>query len=175
MRNLLRRLANWLASPKLAAILLLVLGVWSFLGTLVPQGDPTDPKVAAWAMAHAGTEPIISALGFHKAFSSPAFVLVVLLLAASTGVCSWRRTKVALRRYKLLGHVSDAEALKLVARPTFRVPVAAEATGEATGAAAGALGESGMRVSEREGFSVAASQPWVVFGSPVFHWALLLL
>jgi cytochrome c biogenesis protein ResB len=33
----------------------------------------------------------------------------------------------------------------------------------------------GLRVSERKGLVVAASRPWTVLASPVFHWAILLL
>jgi hypothetical protein len=171
----LRRVTSWLASPRLAAILLLVVGVWSFLGTLVPQGYDGDPKVEAWRVANRALAPLVSAAGFHQAFASPLFVVTVLLLAASTAVCSWRRTKVAIGRHRLLSAITDDEAAHLAERPTFSVDLGPEAPAEPLAAAADALHGMGLRASGRDEMVVAASRPWAVFGSPVFHWALLLL
>ena len=171
----LRKTANWLASPKLAAVLLVVVGIWSFLGTLVPQGVATDSKVVAWGIAHPALQPLVSALGFHQTFASPAFAVLMLLLAASTAVCSWRRTKVALRRHGLLRGISDADAHKLVEHPTFTVTASAESSGDPVELASEALRRMGLKLHRRQGLTIATSRPWVVFGSPVFHWALLLL
>jgi cytochrome c biogenesis protein ResB len=175
MTKLLRKVTSWLASPRLAAILLLVVGVWSFLGTLVPQAPAGDARVVAWSMAHPVLAPFVSALGFHQTFSSPLFVATVLLLAASTAVCSWRRTRVALRRYRLLREITDEEAARLLSRPSFTVDVPADGPVDPLDAATGALTTMGLRVKPRDGFNVAVSRPWAVLGSPVFHWALLLL
>jgi len=169
-----RRTVSQLASPRLAAVLLLILGVWSFLGTLVPQGASDDAKVRAWALANPSLERLVSLVGFHQTFSSAAFALVVMVLAASTAVCSWGRTKVALRRNGLLSRITDDEARRLASTPTFTVDVPS-GHGEPVAAAGGALRHMGLRVTERDGVAIARSRPWVVFGSPVFHWALLLL
>ncbi|MEI8080477.1 MAG: cytochrome c biogenesis protein ResB [Actinomycetes bacterium] len=175
MTKLLRKVTSWLASPRLAVVLLLVVGVWSFLGTLVPQGASGDAKVVAWGLANPVLASFVSALGFHQTFSSPLFVATVLLLAASTGVCSWRRTRVALRRYRLLREITDEEASRLLSRPSFTVGIGPSAPVDPLEAATDALGGMGLRVRERDGYVVAVSRPWAVLGSPVFHWALLLL
>ena len=170
-----RRITSWLASPRLAVILLLIVGVWSFLGTLVPQGRVTDPRVVAWAVENPSLAPFISAIGFHKAFSSPVLVITVMLLAASTAVCSWRRTKVAIRRFRLLKGVSTEEAERLSARPTFTVDVDADGPSSPLKATSDALRSMGLRIDKRDGMVIASSRPWAVLGSPVFHWSLLLL
>jgi cytochrome c biogenesis protein ResB len=69
MTSPLRRATNWLASPKLAASLLLIVGAWSFLGTLAVQGEMNDPKVIAWATTHPLAEKVVSVLGLHQAFT----------------------------------------------------------------------------------------------------------
>ena len=60
-------------------------------------------------------------------------------------------------------------------RPTFTVDVALPAQPVRSRRRSDALRGMGLRVTERDGLVVAASRPWAVFGSPVFHWALLLL
>jgi len=171
-----RSVASWLASPRVAAMLLLVVGVWSFIGTIVPQGDAASETVAKWAAANPAAEAVASALSLHKAFSSPIFVLMILLLAASTMVCAWRRTKVAMHRSRLLRDISDDDARQLVSRPTFSVEVASDGDESQTlGAVSGALRGTGLRPRGRDGMVVAVSRPWAVFASPVFHWALFAL
>jgi cytochrome c biogenesis protein ResB len=68
---------------------------------------------------------LASALGVRSAFAGPVPLAAVALLALSTAVCAWQRTRVALRRTRLLR-------------------------------------EAGRR-------------PWTVWGSPIFHWALVAL
>lgn len=175
MKGRVRQLTGWLASPRLAAVLLLATGVMSFIGTLVPQGRENDAAVSAWRAANPALEPLVSAVGLHQAFASPVFVGTVLLLAASTAVCAWRRTKVGMRRYRLLSAVTAEDAGRLIQRPTFTIDVRADASDEPIEAAASALRGMGLHVSEREGMVVAASRPWTALASPVFHWAILLL
>ena len=156
-------------------MLLLVVGVWSFIGTIVPQGDAAVPAVSEWAAAHPIAETIAVTFSLHHAFSSPIFVVMILLLAASTMVCARRRTKVAIHRSRLLREISDDDARQLAARPTFSVEVSSIDVPEPTAAVAGAFRSMGLRARERDGMVVAVSRPWAVFASPVFHWALFAL
>jgi cytochrome c biogenesis protein ResB len=175
MASTSRKFSSWLASPRVAAILLLVVGVWSFVGTLVPQGDADTPTVQAWAAANPTAEAFAAPLGLHGAFSSLPFVLVLLLLAASTMVCAWRRTKVASHRSRLLRDISDQDAKQLAQRPTFTVELPEQGAEKPLTTASEALGSMGLIVEERDGVVVAVSRPWAVFASPVFHWALFAL
>lgn len=157
-------------------MLLLVLGVWSFIGTIVPQGAAKSAAVQEWASANPAAEAIASVFSLHQAFSSPIFVILVLLLAASTMVCAWRRTKVAMHRSRLLRGIGDTEARQLLARPTFTIEVvASDDRSQAETAVADAFRGMGLRTRERDGVLVAVSRPWAVFASPVFHWALFAL
>jgi len=156
-------------------MLLLVVGIWSFIGTVVPQGDAKSKVVAEWATAHPLGEMAARVFALHQAFSSPIFVVMILLLAASTAVCAWRRTKVAMHRSRLLRDITDDDARQLAARPTFSVDVASVEAPQPTAAVSGAFRGMGLRVQERDGMVVAVSRPWAVFASPVFHWALFAL
>ncbi len=170
-----RSVASWLASPRVAAMLLLVVGIWSFIGTIVPQGDAKSSAVAEWATAHPIGEMLAQTFSLHQAFSSPIFVVIVLLLAASTMVCAWRRTKVAIRRSRLLRDMTDDDARQLAARPTFSVDMASADAPEPAAAVSGAFRGMGLRVQERDGMVVGVSRPWAVFASPLFHWGLFAL
>lgn len=156
-------------------MLLLLVGIWSFIGAIVPQGDAKTSAVAKWALANPVGESIAAIFSLHQAFSSPLFVAMILLLAASTMVCAWRRTKVAIHRSRLLREISDDDARQLAARPTFSVEVSAADVLEPAAAVSGAFRGMGLRVKERDGMVVAVSRPWAVFASPVFHWALFAL
>lgn len=169
----MRRITSWLASPRLAVLLLLALGAWSFVGTLAPQGSLSSPKVIAWASTHPMAEPVVALLGLHQAFSSPIFIAMVLLLTASTIVCAWRRTKVAIRRHRLLRDMSAEDARTLVGRPTFSVMVASDESDEPFSRVSEALRTMGLRTRDSDGMVIAASRTWSVYASPVFHWALV--
>lgn len=80
-------------------VLILVTGVLSFIGVLLPQkpasiaGDPE--RQAAWlekvATTVGGWTPILNALGFFSMFSSVVFLTVMGLLAASIIACTTHR------------------------------------------------------------------------------------
>ena len=174
MRALVSKIVRWLASPRLAFALLLVIAALTFLATLVPQGGPSETKVAMWAVAHPFAGPLVRAFGFHAAYTSPVFLACVSLLAASTTVCSWRRTKVAMRRLALVRKMTRDQAVELAARPSFCVaaPMGGQAALETTAAA---LQGRRARVTQGDGFAGGGASVVGIVGSPVFHWALVLL
>ena len=91
---------KFVGSARFATILLVVLGAWFAVASFIPQTRDSAPEVAAWAAAHPLIEPVVRGLGLHHAFTSPIFLLGVLALSFSTGLCAWRRTKVATHRMR---------------------------------------------------------------------------
>ena len=170
----MRRLTSLLASPRLAVALLVALGVYSFIGTLVPQGRDTAAVVRQWDTAHVGLAPLVGVLGLHQAFSSPVFVALAILLACATAVCAWRRTAVARRRSSALRALRRGETAKAVASPTFAIETEADRS-EAIDRAESALREAGLGAKRAGDTLVLASNPATVWGSTVFHWALVAL
>lgn len=172
----LRKAVRFLASARLATLLLGFVGVWSMLASLVPQGTSSDPAVAAWASAHPLIESLVRVLGLHAAFAAPVFAVCVFALAISTALCAWQRTKVALRRSRTL-HAAVAfdgdgpaasHDLEIAYDPSLdesRVLSIASET----------LGRLGIKTKARGDAITAVSPVWSVWGSPVFHWALLAL
>ena len=172
----LRSLVRLISSPRLAIALIALVGVWSMLATIVPQGHLDDPEVAAWIAGSGALGAVTSAVGLHEAFGAPAFTVLSALLMLSTAVCSWGRTKVAIRRSRALKRASAAETASVAAAPDLMIGVApAAADADVLDLVGPALEPLGIK-TVRDGDVVRAVSPWwSVWGSPLFHWALVLL
>ena len=175
MKSALSRLARRLASPRLALGLLFALVLLVFLATLVPQGGPRTPEVARWAAAHPVAETVARTFGFHDAYTSPVFLACALLLALSTAVCSWRRTKVAAHRLALVRSMTREQAQSLVRRPTFSVELEGGHTSATLEGVALAMRERRALVSVGDRYVGGGASRLGILGSPVFHWALVLV
>lgn len=169
-------LVKLLSSARLATLLLVFVGVWSMLASLVPQGAASVEAVASWASAHPLAENVVRILGLHEAFGAPLFMLCVLVLSVSTALCAWQRTKVAVRRGGMIRRASAAGGQALAGSPDLEITC--DATLEASAVlsiAAETLAHLGIKTKRRDASISAVSPAWSVWGSPVFHWALLAL
>lgn len=170
-----RRIVRFVGSAILATCLLAVVGVWSMLATLIPQGGPSEAAVKAFADSHPLLETIVRAVGLHEAFASPLLLACVVALALSTAVCAWQRTKLAVRKMRGLREASSADAESLHAEHDLQIDCGELSASEALAIAADRLEGLGIRSRVRDGVLTSVSAPWSVWGSPVFHWALLAL
>jgi len=176
IRTALRTVVRFLASTVLATVLLAFVSIWSMLATLVAQGDASSREVAAWAAAHPVFEPVVRAIGLHQAFTSLVFTASVLLLGASTAVCSWRRTKVAISRARTLRSAAAADEQSVTAGHDLEIACDPARNGsDVLSTASDTLGRLGIRAKRRGDLLGAVSPWWSVWGSPVFHWALVAL
>lgn len=170
-----RSVLKFLASPKLALVLIVFVGAWSTLATIVPQGDPAAADIAAWTAEKAVVGPVVAFVGLHEAFSAPVFLAAAILLALSTAVCSWNRTIVALKRGRTLRAAQASTAASVGARHDFEIacdPALSEA--EVLDRASDALGTLGIKTRRSDSVISSVSAPWTVWGSPIFHWALVV-
>jgi|GEM_PF-6820962 len=95
-----KRMIRFFASPRLAVYLLVYLGVFILVGTLIPQaGLDSDTPIKAF-LAVPTVDATVSALGLYEAFSSPAFLLPVAVLFVNTCVCTYQRIVVARKRQR---------------------------------------------------------------------------
>lgn len=175
IRKAFRHAIGFLGSAKLAAWLLGFVGVWSMVATFVAQGDVSDPAVATWVSANPLFEPIVQPLGLHQAFTAPLFIVCAVVLGVSTALCAWRRTKVAVRKARTLRAASEPGG-SLLGRHDFELTCGAGiGPDEILPAASDTLRRLGVKTRLRDGRLIAVSSPWSVWGSPVFHWALVAL
>lgn len=166
----MRRLIALLRSRRLAVVLLLALMAFSVLGTLLPQGDATDPDVASWDAARPGLAGLVAALGLHDVYGHPLFIAAALLLAVSTIACSWERTRAAVSAWTRSTTMPASMPGRLAERPMRTV----EPTEGLDTAAA--LRPLGLRTeAERDGVLHLIGPRWGLLGSPLFHWSLAAL
>lgn len=169
-----RKVWRLLTSARLATVVIALVGAWAVLGSFIPQGDPKSAAVTDWAAGYPGLAAPASALGLHKAFTAPVFLVLIVLLAVLTAACAWERTRVAITRSRLLRTAAQAESAE--GRADFEIvctPGSSPADVLAT--TAEALERLGIRPTRREADVIAVSPVWSVWGSAVFHWALVAL
>jgi cytochrome c biogenesis protein ResB len=176
IRQAWRGTVRFLGSTGLALGLLVFAGVWSAVASAIPQADASGQLVAAWASAHSALEPLVGTLGLHQAFTAPLFLACVALLTLCTSLCAWRRTKVAVARSRALGAAARVDGASLTAAHDRVIDLGRASGGPgATGVAGDALEGLGFRVRRTDESVRVVSPTWSVWGSPVFHWALVAL
>jgi len=169
-----RATSKFLRSSGFVSVLFALIAIWSIVATSIPQGVATLPSVAAWAKAHGSLEPVVAFLGLHRAFTSVPFLACVALLALSTALCSWERTKVALVRTRVLRKATAAGSAQLAAEHDCEIACDPSMDGSAILQTASAtLQNLGVHVKRRDDVLASVSSPLAVWGSPAFHWALL--
>lgn len=170
----MRRLYDILRSRRLAVWLIVGTCAFAAAATLVPLGDPREPRIVSWTAANPDLAPIVGSLGLHQPFTTPVFVVVAVLLTLSTAACSWERTRSALafwRATRPKAWRGDDHG-----KPTFAVAAANASDSDAnTRRALKTLGMSAVHDPGPNTAVVAASYRTAIFGSPVFHWALVAL
>jgi len=176
IRSVLRRVTSFLASAWLAVGTLTFVGLWGIAATGVPQGAADSSAVEIWAKAHPVLEPVVGLLGLHQAFSAWLFLACVTLLGISTVVCSWRRAKSAYGRARALRTAARADSESLVEGHDLTVAlVPALGPSDALTVALEVFAGLGIRAKAEDGVLRAVSPWWSVWGSAVFHWALVAL
>ncbi|MEI6623447.1 MAG: cytochrome c biogenesis protein ResB, partial [Actinomycetes bacterium] len=169
-------IVGFFGSASLATGLLAVVAAWVVVAAFIPQGAESAEKVAAWAAAYPVLEPAVRAVGLHHAFSAPIFTGIVLALALCTAVCAWRRTTIAVTRARVLRKAAGADEASVTDRHDLEIACDPSLGGaEVLADASETLRGLGIKVKRRDGMLSSVSSPWSVWGSPVFHWALLVL
>jgi len=176
IRSTWRRVFKFLGSAILATWLLVFVGTWSTLASFIPQGVSSNKAVATWALAHPLGERVVRVLGLHQAFAAPVFTVCVLLLGFCTALCAWQRTKVAIHKARMLREAASLDGTAVAAKHDLEVECDASFTDEKVlTVAADTLETLGIKMKRRGDVLGAVSAQWSVWGSPVFHWALLAL
>jgi hypothetical protein len=176
IRRVWRTISRFLRSAGLVSVVLALIALWSIVATAIPQGAASSASVSRWATAHAGIEPLVAFLGLHAAFTSVPFLVCGALLALSTALCSWQRTKVAVVRTRTLRKAATADVAAIGGEHDCEIACGPGMDRSAVlQTASQALQHLGVRTRRRDDVLAAVSSPLAVWGSPVFHWALLAL
>lgn len=174
MISFLRRAVRFTTSAWFVSAVLGFITLWSIAATIVPQGDPTFGRALRWAEANPAIAPMAEAVGLHQAFTGTVFQVVVGLLALSTVLCSWQRTKVAIKRSRALRDAARLGASELAESHDTLIELAPGIDGaRALSVAEDELRQLGFR-TRSSGGALSSVSSWIApWGSPVFHWALV--
>lgn len=129
------------------------------------------PRIAVWLIAGLAVYAVVvtSRAPSTLSFLHPVFLLGVAWLTLSTAACAWDRTRLAWRaivRPDAWRRSLESRALRSQEHPPH--PADLDRIAED-------LGDLGLRV-ERDGeILFARSRRWAHVGSPLFHWALVVL
>ncbi len=156
--------------------LLLLLGAWTIAASFIPQNAASAEAVAAWRAANPGLLQVVDTLGLHDAFASVPYVALGVVLALCTAVCAWQRTGVARRRARTLREVATVGDSAVVPSSDLEISLAPGLTAErALQVTADTLRHLGVPTTLRGETLVSASPWWSVWGTAVFHWALVAI
>ncbi|MDA3937121.1 MAG: cytochrome c biogenesis protein ResB [Actinomycetota bacterium] len=162
-------------SRRLAVWLLVLVGAWSVVGTLVPQGALDSTAAEQWAQAHPALEVVVGFVGLHHAFRAPVFLLLLTFLTTSTLLCAWERTG-AVQRMLQRTNAATVPRDTVIEHAHVSVEVyPALDVGAAEEAVRSAIRRMRLRVSSADGVIEGGKARWSAVGSPIFHWALALL
>lgn len=163
-------------SRRLGVALTSLLAVFIAVGSLIAQGPYEDPLVQAWATEHPVAERLVAALGLHHAYSTPVFLLLVMLLVLSTIACSVERTSHARRVIRRTRTPLDEATVVARFRPqsSFALAEGVDATAALASAERG-LTRIGLHVRRGDTLVDGFAGRWGAAGSPAFHWCLALL
>lgn len=147
---------------------------WAFLGTLVPQEDKGAAVTGAWDAAHPLLSRFVNTLELHRAYEAPVFLAALGVLALSTAVCSWERTRWALRVARGGDSARAAAVRRLASGGGIEVAVP-ENMDDPLRAVRDALAKRRYRVTQWDGLVMGERARSGLLGSPLFHWSLTLL
>lgn len=182
--DLLNRLWRFFISMRTGLVLLLGLGVMSFIGTLVVQAPPgmrSDPAAyASWLGSmrpkYGGWTTVLETLGLFSVFSSIWFMAINVLLTTSILACTVNRAP-RLWRLAVRPRIRMRESFfkHATLRAELLVPVGPEKTVEEIGKI---LQSHHFRLiaDPEEGLNLYADRNrWGPFGTPIAHLSFVII
>lgn len=107
----MKKVWNFLRSMRFGILLLLLIGICSVIGSLIPQGR----EISWYAENYPASHPVLLVLQMHGIFKSWYFLALMGLLCLNLSLCSCTRITAVLRGRKSLlpnaARLPDAEAL----------------------------------------------------------------
>ena len=99
IEDLSKATVSFFRSRKLTLVLVILIIIFSFLGTIIPQQPQLKPFVYESWKESSQWSGVYEGLVLTDVYSSPAFMVVMLLLFLNTLFCTSSMLKVAFRRY----------------------------------------------------------------------------
>ena len=107
----MKKILNYLRSMRFGILLLILIAVFSIVGSVIPQGKELSWYVENYPNIH----PALLILQFHRIFKSWYFVLLLVLLCLNLTLCSVLRIFSVVRASKT--ELADTASLPVVRLP----------------------------------------------------------
>ena len=153
----MKKILNYLRSMRFGILLLILIAVFSIVGSVIPQGKELSWYVENYPNIH----PALLILQFHRIFKSWYFVLLLVLLCLNLTLCS------VLRIFSVV-RASKTELADTASLPVVRLPQAGRELLEQH------LADTRCRRTDFGGTRVYDKRRFGRYGSFVTHLAILL-
>ena len=153
----MKKILNYLRSMRFGILLLILIAVFSIVGSVIPQGKELSWYVENYPNIH----PALLILQFHRIFKSWYFVLLLVLLCLNLTLCS------VLRIFSVV-RASKTELADTARLPVVRLPQAGRELLEQH------LADTRCRRTDFGGTRVYDKRRFGRYGSFVTHLAILL-
>lgn len=172
IKDLLKATVSFFRSRKLTLVVVILLIILSFLGTVIPQQPQLKSFVYESWKENSQWSGVFEGLVLTDVYSSPAFMVVLLLLFLNTLFCTSGMFKVAFRKYarvvfhgRLVIENLENHSVIGVDKPVERV---VEDVGSVLRKKRYGVRHEGNRIhAEKNRFGV--------FGTPLFHVCILIV
>jgi|GEM_PF-2269805 len=169
-----KQITTFFKSRKLAIILIVLIILFSILGTYIPQESQIKPEVFnTWEKTHPGEAQIYDFLGFTHIYSSFVFISIAALLFINTLFCTTGMFSNSMRRS---GAVLQFQKKAFIASLEKNTVIKTEKNEmDAISSARSVLLSNGYRVSNNNNLIFAEKNRIGVLGTPFFHVCVLFL
>ena len=172
IKDLSREIISFFRSRKLTLVLVILLIIFSFLGTIIPQQPQLKPFVYESWKDNSQWSGVFESLVLTDVYSSPAFLAVMLLLFLNTLFCTSNMLKVSFRKYGRVVFHGRSVIENLENNSEIGVDNPVEQVMEDVGSI---LRKKRYSV-KREGNRIHAEKNrFGVFGTPLFHVCILIV
>ena len=172
IKDLSKATVSFFRSRKLTLVLVIFLIIFSFLGTVIPQQPQLKPFVYDSWKGSSQWSGVFEGLMLTDVYSSPVFMVVILLLFLNTLFCTSNMLKVAFRKY---GRVVF-RGRSVIGSMGNHSEIEVDGSVEQVMDNAGAVLRKKRYSVRREGNRIHAEKNrFGVFGTPLFHVCILIV
>ncbi len=168
-----KNISNFFKSRKLAIVLIILIIVFSIIGTHIPQKSQLKPDVYnTWRNNHPSQAAVFEKLGLTNLFSSFIFISLALLLFINTLFCTTNMFSTAVRRAGKKQFQKKAYISGLENSTSIKT---GKEVGQASSLISSVFRSCGYKVSQEGNCIFAEKNKIGVFGTALFHACILFI
>lgn len=172
IEQILKKTVAFFKSRKLTIALVVLLIIFSFLGTVIPQQSQLKPFVYESWKTGSEWSGILETFGLTNVYASPAFLVLIILLFLNTLFCTSGTLKVAFRKFGKILYRDKNSILKF----ENHSEIVTDRTIKQAAEDVISMLRKNRYLVRREGKRISAEKNrFAVFGTPMFHICILIV